>query len=282
MSLSFVKSTDPDDNEYRFYVHYTPVFWDVTNMSNYDIKQKLRELIYKHFYSHFKERIEGSQRYLAKIEEEKRIKREETARKAREEEQRKIEEAARRKAKLEAERIEAERLAKEASERRAKEEAARQIKEHNESVLAEYIELMKSKGFLQEEKAEVMQYRFLLFFIVFGSLLCGILAYSYSFQTFRSPIVFSVFVILCCSMVLYIVSLLIVRLILAFFCTYYPYYKMFISGGGPLFKMCAVLSGGYERIKKRDSITTLFLNKHKDLLQDYKHKIKFETYRIIK
>lgn len=62
--LKFTKSTDENDIESRFYIHYNAICWDVSSLSNTYIRKALIKLLYNHFYEHrFKQRIEGSKIY---------------------------------------------------------------------------------------------------------------------------------------------------------------------------------------------------------------------------
>ena len=62
--LKFTKSTDENDIEWRFYIHYNAIYWDVSSLSNTYIRKALIKLLYNHFYEHrFKQRIEGSKIY---------------------------------------------------------------------------------------------------------------------------------------------------------------------------------------------------------------------------
>ena len=62
--LKFTKSTDKNDIEWRFYIHYNAICWNVSSLSNTYIRKALIKLLYNHFYEHrFKQRIEGSKIY---------------------------------------------------------------------------------------------------------------------------------------------------------------------------------------------------------------------------
>lgn len=62
--LKFTKSTDENDIEWRFYILYNAICWDVSSLSNTYIRKALIKLLYNHFYEHrFKQRIEGSKIY---------------------------------------------------------------------------------------------------------------------------------------------------------------------------------------------------------------------------
>ena len=59
--LKFTKSVEEKDIERRFYIHYFPKCLNVLNISNNEIRNKLIQLLYEHFYNdRFKKRIEGS------------------------------------------------------------------------------------------------------------------------------------------------------------------------------------------------------------------------------
>ena len=59
--LKFSKSVEEKDIERRFYIHYFPVCLNVQNISNIELRNKLIQLLYNHFYEYrFKKRIEGS------------------------------------------------------------------------------------------------------------------------------------------------------------------------------------------------------------------------------
>ncbi len=61
MFLKFVKSSDEDDIEWRFYYHYSGFCLDVLSKDNASIGRTIIKIIYDHFYeSRFKKRIEGS------------------------------------------------------------------------------------------------------------------------------------------------------------------------------------------------------------------------------
>ena len=63
MVLKFVKSTDEDDIEWRFYYHYSGRCLDVTSVDNATIRKTIIRMMYHHFYdSRFKKRIEGSKK----------------------------------------------------------------------------------------------------------------------------------------------------------------------------------------------------------------------------
>jgi hypothetical protein len=66
--MRFTTSDDENDIAYRFYLHYTPVIFDVNaNTSNTYLRNEIVKIIYKHFYtSRFKSRIEGSKAELAR------------------------------------------------------------------------------------------------------------------------------------------------------------------------------------------------------------------------
>lgn len=67
MLLKFAKSTDENDIEWRFYIHYNARCWDVSSVSNSSIRKALIKLLYNYFYEHrFKQRIEGSKAYFGK------------------------------------------------------------------------------------------------------------------------------------------------------------------------------------------------------------------------
>jgi hypothetical protein len=67
MLLKFVKSTDEDNIEWRFYIHYNARCWYVSSQSNTSIRKALIKLLYNYFYEHrFKQRIEGSKTYYGK------------------------------------------------------------------------------------------------------------------------------------------------------------------------------------------------------------------------
>ena len=62
--LKFTKSTDENDIERRFYIHYNAICWDVSSLSNTYIRKALIKLLYNYFYEHrYKQRIEGSKIY---------------------------------------------------------------------------------------------------------------------------------------------------------------------------------------------------------------------------
>ena len=64
MVLKFVKSSDEDDIEWRFYYHYSGFCLDVLSKDNASIRRIIIRIIYDHFYeSRFKKRIEGSREY---------------------------------------------------------------------------------------------------------------------------------------------------------------------------------------------------------------------------
>lgn len=64
MLLKFVKSTNEDDIEWRFYYHYIGRCWDISSLDNISVRKALIKLLYSHFYVHrFKQRIEGSKKY---------------------------------------------------------------------------------------------------------------------------------------------------------------------------------------------------------------------------
>ena len=64
MVLKFVKSSDEDDIEWRFYYHYRGFCLDVLSKDNASIRRIIIKIIYDHFYeSRFKKRIEGSREY---------------------------------------------------------------------------------------------------------------------------------------------------------------------------------------------------------------------------
>lgn len=59
--LKFSKSVEEKDIERRFYTHYIPVCLKVLNISNMELRAKLIQLLYEHFYNdRLKKRIEGS------------------------------------------------------------------------------------------------------------------------------------------------------------------------------------------------------------------------------
>lgn len=59
MFLKFVKSSDEDDIEWRFYYHYSGFCLDVLSKDNATIRRIIIKIIYNHFYeSRFKKRIE--------------------------------------------------------------------------------------------------------------------------------------------------------------------------------------------------------------------------------
>ncbi|MBQ5594204.1 MAG: hypothetical protein IIU78_00695 [Alistipes sp.] len=61
MFLKFVKSSDEDDIEWRFYYHYSGFCLDVLSKDNASIRRIIIKIIYDHFYEYrFKKRIEGS------------------------------------------------------------------------------------------------------------------------------------------------------------------------------------------------------------------------------
>ena len=61
MFLKFVKSSDEDDIEWRFYYHYSGFCLNVLSKDNASIRRTIIKIIYDHFYeSRFKKRIEGS------------------------------------------------------------------------------------------------------------------------------------------------------------------------------------------------------------------------------
>ena len=61
MFLKFVKSSDEDDIEWRFYYHYSGFCLDVISKDNATIRRFIIKKIYNHFYeSTFKKRMEGS------------------------------------------------------------------------------------------------------------------------------------------------------------------------------------------------------------------------------
>ena len=61
--LKFSKSVEEKDIERRFYIHYLPVCLKVLNINNVDLRKKLIQLLYEHFYEdRFKKRIEGSKK----------------------------------------------------------------------------------------------------------------------------------------------------------------------------------------------------------------------------
>lgn len=67
MLLKFTKSTDENDIEWRFYIHYNTRCWDISSLSNTSIRKALIKLLYSHFYEHrFKQRLEGSKTYYGK------------------------------------------------------------------------------------------------------------------------------------------------------------------------------------------------------------------------
>ena len=60
MLLKFAKSTNENDIEWRFYIHYDARCWDVSSVENSLIRKALIKLLYNHFYDYrFKQRIEG-------------------------------------------------------------------------------------------------------------------------------------------------------------------------------------------------------------------------------
>ena len=62
--LKFSQSVEEKDIDRRFYIHYFPVCLNVTNINNAELRVKLIQLLYEHFYeSRFKKRIEGSNNY---------------------------------------------------------------------------------------------------------------------------------------------------------------------------------------------------------------------------
>ena len=65
MLLKFVRSTDEEDIESRFYIHYSPQFINIEpSYSNSYIKQSIIKILYNYFYdSRFKARIDGSKEY---------------------------------------------------------------------------------------------------------------------------------------------------------------------------------------------------------------------------
>ena len=65
--LKFTKSTDENDIEWRFYIHYNARCWNVAFVSNTSIRKALIKLLYNYFYENkFKQRIEGSKAYHGK------------------------------------------------------------------------------------------------------------------------------------------------------------------------------------------------------------------------
>ena len=59
--LKFSKSVEEKDIERRFYTHYYPMCLNVQNISYIELRNKLIQLLYNHFYEYrFKKRIEGS------------------------------------------------------------------------------------------------------------------------------------------------------------------------------------------------------------------------------
>ena len=59
--LKFSKSTEEEDITWRFYTHYIPLYFEVFNVSNIDLRRTLIRHLYKYFYNdRFKKRIEGS------------------------------------------------------------------------------------------------------------------------------------------------------------------------------------------------------------------------------
>lgn len=65
--LKFSKSVEEKDIERRFYIHYFPVCLNVQNISNIELRNKLIQLLYNHFYEdRFIKRIEGSKKTLTK------------------------------------------------------------------------------------------------------------------------------------------------------------------------------------------------------------------------
>lgn len=65
--LKFTKSFEEEDIAWRFYVHYIPRFFNVLNVDNVEIKDKLIQLLYDYFYENrFKKRIEGSKSFSNK------------------------------------------------------------------------------------------------------------------------------------------------------------------------------------------------------------------------
>ena len=61
--LKFAKSVEEKNIERRFYIHYCPVCLKVLNISNIELRSKLIQLLYEHFYDdRFRKRIEGSKK----------------------------------------------------------------------------------------------------------------------------------------------------------------------------------------------------------------------------
>ena len=65
MVVKLVRSTDEEDIESRFYIHYSPQFINIEpSYSNSYIKQSIIKILYNYFYdSRFKARIDGSKEY---------------------------------------------------------------------------------------------------------------------------------------------------------------------------------------------------------------------------
>lgn len=63
--LKFSRSTDENDIEWRFYVHYNARILNVSSyMTNSELRNKIVNLLYEYFYDNrFKKRIEGSKAY---------------------------------------------------------------------------------------------------------------------------------------------------------------------------------------------------------------------------
>lgn len=67
MLLKFAKSTDENDIEWHFYIHYNARCWDVSSVENSLIRKALIKLLYNHFYDYrFKQRIESCKAYHGK------------------------------------------------------------------------------------------------------------------------------------------------------------------------------------------------------------------------
>ncbi len=59
--LKFATSTNENDIEWHFYIHYNAKCWDISSVDNASIRKALIKVLYNHFYEHrFKQRLEGS------------------------------------------------------------------------------------------------------------------------------------------------------------------------------------------------------------------------------